>query len=226
MTRTLDWQKAIELRKQGMTYSEIRQILGASKSTLSYWLSSYPLTETQFKNLQKKIKYRKYLAIEKIRLTKLRKRESRLENTYKNEKKTWLPLSHRELYLAGLFLYWGEGVKNIKAAIGLNNTDPKVVKFYLYWLTKVFKVPKNKLKVYVHLYKDMDINTELGFWSRQLGLSTKQFLKPYIKSSTREGLEHKGFGHGTCGIYVQDVRLKEKIIKGIEAISDHYVGEV
>ena len=226
MTRVLDRQKAVVFRKQGKTYSEIKQSLGVSKSTLSYWLSNYPLTSGQLRKLKEKIKNKKYLAIEKTRLTKLQKRDMRLKDTYQEEKRKWLPLSKRELFIAGLFLYWGEGIKNIKAAIGVNNTDPSVVKFYLYWLTKVLEVPKQKLRVYVHLYNDMTINTELKFWSKELKIPESQFIKPYIKPSSRINIEHKGFGHGTCGIYVQDVRLKEKIIKAIEAISDYYVGEI
>ena len=66
------------------------------------------------------------------------KREKRLKKCYKKEKKRWLSFSKRELYIAGLFLYWGEGLKLLKSSISLNNTDPKVIKFYLYWLIKSF----------------------------------------------------------------------------------------
>ena len=225
MARILDRQKAIKLRKQGKTYSEIKQIISASKSTLNYWLRNHPLTETQFKLLEKNIQSRKYLAIEKVRATKLKKRELRLKRIYSREYKRLPPLSKRELHVAGLFLYWGEGLKNINAAVGLNNSDPMVVKFYLYWLTRILNVSRRKLRVYVHLYKDMNTQVELKFWSNKLGLSLNHFGKPYIKLSTRKGIGHKGFGHGTCGIYVQDVRLKKKIIKGIEVISDYYSGK-
>lgn len=54
MARIIDRQKAIELRKQGKTYSEIRNELKVSKSTLSEWISKFPLTSEQM-NLLKKI---------------------------------------------------------------------------------------------------------------------------------------------------------------------------
>jgi hypothetical protein len=222
MARLDDRRKAIILRKKGETYSEIRKALAVPKSTLSDWLNNYPLTEIQIARLQQKLKRKRYLAIEKTRLTKLKKRESRLDRTYKKQRKRLLPLSIRELYLCGLFLYWGEGVKGLRSGVSLSNTDPKVVKFYYRWLTQVLKVPREKVRVAVHLYKDMNVKKALNFWSTELGLPLKQFIKPYIKVTKKSEIDHKGFGHGTCGIYVYDQYLKEKVMLGIESIADWY----
>jgi len=222
MARIKDRQKAIELRKQGKTYSEIKRKLGIPKSTLSNWLSRYPLTEKQLKLLEKTVRRNKEIGVERCRLTKQRKRDLRIKSFYEEERKKFIPLSRRELYLAGLFLYWGEGTKGLKFPISLNNTDPKVVKFYLYWLTRILKVPTKKIKVYIHLYSDMDIDKELRFWSRELKIPLKQFVRPYIKQSKRADIDHKGFGHGTCALVVNNVRLKERVMMGIETIADYY----
>jgi hypothetical protein len=133
-----------------------------------------------------------------------------------------LPLTGKELELAGLFLYWGEGKKNLKSSLAINNTDPQVVKFALYWMTKALKIPKKKMKIELHLYSDMNVDKEVSFWVRNLGISKAQFYKPYIKKSMKIAIDHKGFGHGTCGVVVNDVRLKERIIMGIKAIADTY----
>lgn len=221
MARIIDRQKAIELRKQGKTYSEIKRILGISKSTLSNWLSDYPLSKQQLSLIEKEAKNNKNLGIEKTIITKQKKREERLENIYKVEKNRWLALSLRELELAGLFLYWGEGKKSMKSSLAINNTDPQVVKFALHWMTKALKIPKNKIKVELHLYSDMNMPEELLFWEKQLGISKYQFSKPYIKTSTRINIRHKGFGHGTCGLVVNDIRLKEKVMMAIKAVADY-----
>lgn len=123
MARPQGRQKSIELRLQGKTYSEIKKTLGLSKSTLSDWLSKYPLTTNQLALLQKQISNNKDLAIEKYRITMRRKRETRLQKTYELQKNTLLPLSQRELAIAGIFLYWGEGQKRMNGPIGINNTD-------------------------------------------------------------------------------------------------------
>ena len=131
-------------------------------------------------------------------------------------------MTQREIELAGLFLYWGEGAKRINGPIALNNTDPKVLKFTLYWLTYGLKIPKEKIKVFIHLYSDMDIEEAVEFWSKELKIPKKQFAKPYIKASTRASLTHNGFGHGTCGLVVSNIHLKEQIMMGISAIAELY----
>ena len=211
-------QKALELRKEGKSYSQIKKELGVSKSTLSYWLRDYPLSTEQIRLLRDVSEVR----IEKFRETMRKKKEARLSKFYIEEKRRLLPFNKRELLLVGLFLYWGEGVKGLKTTLGLNNTDPRVVKFYCYWLTKALDIPKEKIKANLHLYDDMEIEKEINFWSKELGILRSQFNKPYIKNSKREGVVHKGIGHGTCGLYVNDVRLKERIILGITALADFY----
>lgn len=226
MSRTTDRQKAINLRKHGKTYSQIKKELGISKSTLSDWLSKYPLTQKQLEFLQQNRKYSRQLAIEKTIIVKRKKREERIKSIYDEQKQYWVSLSKKELELAGIFLYWGEGNKRLDGPVFLNNTDPKVMKFTLYWFKNGLNIPQEKIKVDLHLYNDMNIKEELVFWSKTLDIPLSQFRKPYIKSSTRVKIDHKGFGHGTCGLVVNDVRLKEKLMMAIEAISDYYSAQV
>jgi hypothetical protein len=222
MARIIDRQGAIKLRNQGKTYGQIRQELGIAKSTLSDWLSKYPLNKEQLALLGKNRASSRQVAIEKTTITKRKKRQSRIESAYKEQKKYWVSLSQKELEIAGLFLYWGEGNKRLNGSVFINNTDPNVLKFALYWYIKGLRIPKEKIKVDLHLYSDMDIQEEISFWSRTLKLPVSQFRKPYIKASTRVGIDQKGFGHGTCGLNMNDVLLKEKIMMGIKAISDYY----
>lgn len=49
MTKILEKQKAINLRKKGYSYSQIKEELGTSKSTLSAWLCDMPLSKERIK---------------------------------------------------------------------------------------------------------------------------------------------------------------------------------
>ncbi len=218
MAKIKDRQKALKLRQKGMSYSQIKNILHLSKSTLSIWLKDYPLSKERIRQLRDRSETR----IEKYRQTMKKKWEKRLNVTYQKEKKKLLPLTEKQLYLAGLFLYWGEGTKALKASVSLNNTDPAVIKFYLYWLVKIIGINKTEIRANLHLYSDMNIGKEIKYWSEILNIAPIQFMKPYIKKSTRSGLDQKGFSHGTCGLTVSNVLLKEKIMMGIRAIADYY----
>lgn len=217
MARFIDNEKAIILRKQGKSYSQIKKILKVSKSTLSYWLRDYPLSDQRLRELRDWNEQR----IEKYRATRLRQKKERIKKVYKEEKKKNLPFTKRDLFIAGLFLYWGEGAKTTPAQISLSNTNPAIIKFFIKWLTKVLDVSSDKIKIRLQLYSDMIVIKEINFWSKELSISKAQFKKPYIKTSSSSSITYKrGFGHGTCNIIIGNARLMEKIMINLKIIED------
>jgi len=224
MARLKDREKALALRiEKEMSYKQIKETLGISKSTLSYWLRDYPLSQKRIKELHKEGARSSEQAIEKYRTTMRLKKEKRHKDTYEVQKKEILPLNKRELFIAGLMLYWGEGTKCRMDSVGISNSDPTVIKFFIYWLTQILSVPREKVKIQIHLYSDMDISKEINYWSHVLKIHKEQFNKPYIKKNSSGRINHKGsFGHGTCLARVGGVELAEKIHMGIKVISDKY----
>ena len=221
MAKPLLREQAIQLRLQGKTYGQIKRELGIEKSTLSGWLNKLPLTDVQTRALSQNKEMIADLRREKYIATRRRQRLERLQRVFLQQKKQTVPLTRKELFLAGLFLYWGEGEKT-HGVISISNTDPRIVTFALYWMTQSLGILREKIKVQLHLYKDMDQQESVTFWSEKLMLPKEQFRKPYIKKSNREGLTYKSFGHGTCRLYVGSVLLSEKIAMSIKAISDVY----
>jgi len=219
MARKKDHERAIILRKNGKSYSQIKKILKVSKSTLSSWLKDFPLSEERIRELRDHNEQR----IENYCRTRQRKKEERLNNCFNEVKKGLFPIKGRELYLAGLFLYWGEGTKTRLAELALSNTNPSVIKFFIFWLNSALKVPKEKMTARLHLYKDMDINVETQYWSKQLNLPMQQFKKPYIKNTLLKNINYKGgFGHGTCNLRIGNARLSERVHMAIKAISEKF----
>lgn len=221
MARVLERQKVILLRQQGKTYREILSEVSVSKSTLSAWLRRLPLTQEQMFQLEINKKRQSYLGREKTSITKQLKYQKRLDKCFREQKRTWLPLTKRELYLAGLFLYWGEGGKTSKGTISISNTDPNVIAFSLIWMIYALDIPKVKIRILVHLYDDMNIEESLDYWSNLLSIPRTQFIKPYIKQSKKAAINYKGHGHGTCMLRYSNVVLREKVIMSIKAMSDY-----
>lgn len=223
MARIEDREKALKLRKQGKSYSQIKNALGISKSTLSNWLHEFPLSKEQIRLLRDINEVR----IERFRETMRQKRVKRLEQVYREQKDKILPLSKRELLIAGLFLYWGEGTKAVNSTFAIANTDPEILKFAIFWLTKILGVKKEQIKIGLQLYRDMNVTKEMQFWSKVLDLSLLQFHKPYIKETSQKRINHKGsFGHGTCVVYYFNVKIKERVMMYIKAIIDNYTNLV
>ncbi len=129
MSRRHDRERAITLRKEGKSYSEIKSDLGVSKSTLIVWLRNLPLNADQMQNIRE-IKYRQ---IEKYRETMQRKRQVRLDAAYEKVKKDIGSMSKRDKIIGGLHLYWAEGTKSARGRTEVANTDPALIKAFLEW---------------------------------------------------------------------------------------------
>lgn len=206
--------QAINMRMQGMSYSQIKGELGVSKGTLSAWLQDYPLSRERINELRGWSERR----IEKYRETKARKKRARLAAVYERASKEIGTLSEREVFIAGLFLYWGEGSKTQDTLTAISNTDPAVLVFFIQWI-ELLGVSRDSLKVCVHLYLDMDVETELEYWSQVLNVPRTAFRKPYIKTSSRSGLTYtQKFVHGTCNILYGSRDISEYVHACLENI--------
>lgn len=199
-----------------MSFGEIKALIGVSKGTLSGWLRNYPLTDEQILRL----KNEKHKHVEKIRNTKTKNRQIKLRQIYERAVEKVGKMSDRDIFIAGLFLYWGEGGKT-GGIICMSNTDPGVLKLHLRWL-KVLGVDQEKLRIVLHLYADMDTETQTNYWSKELGVSKSQFRKPYVKKSNLLGLSYKnGFGQGTCMIRYFNVELFNFVMESIRYIKEN-----
>jgi hypothetical protein len=217
MARFKDRHKAIQMRLDGKTYTYIKERVSASKSTLSLWLRDIELTKKQLDKIKKdKISKR----VESYIQTTKDRRKRIFNKSCIEERDKLYPLSTRDYFIAGLFLYLGEGSKTDWWRISISNSNPDVIRFSMFWLTKILCLDKKRLKIQLHLYNDMNIEKELKFWRKVTGLPKKQFISPYIKISSSARINHKGFGHGTCNVYGWDVKLKHQILAGIKIILD------
>jgi len=211
--------KALELRKDGLSYSQIKDILKIGKSTLSSWLKDYPLSKKRISELRDNNAVR----IERFRETMKNKKDLRLKKVYNKQKNIIKSLSNREIFIAGLFLYWGEGAKRRVSGLTITNTDNSIINFFINWLNVCFKIPRNKIKIDLQLYNDMDIKKELTYWSKTLKIPLSQFSRPYIKKTASKDINHKGsFGHGTCSARIGDARLTETVLMSLKVITEKY----
>lgn len=216
MTRTADKEKAILLRKGGKSYSEIKELLGVSKGTLSVWLRDIHLSAKQLRQVRDFNPRR----IERYRETRRKQREARLELAYGKARHDIGEITPRELFIAGLYLYWGEGAKTTRHSILLANTDPAMMRAFLDWLD-IVGIPRKSVRVKLHIYKDMNAKKEIRFWCKETGLSSKNFRPPYVKKSNLSSVTYKnGYGHGTCNVVFENARVWEYISMALKRIKE------
>ena len=190
-----------------MSYSQIKEEVPVSKGTLSVWLRDYPLSQKHIKRLRDNSSKR----IENYRNTMAKKKEDRRKGVYDEVGKYLGKFSDRDYYMAGLFLYLGEGLKTQDYTVSVANTNPVVSKLFIKWL-ELLEADRSKIKVKLHLYRNMDLDKEVEFWSKELSISKKNFMKPYIKESKSDRINYSNsFNHGTCNVVYHGRDIADKV---------------
>jgi hypothetical protein len=188
--------KAIKLRKQGLSYGEIRKLIPASKSTLSSWLKDVPLTE----------EYRQKLYTKDIQnlsrgfQSQKERRKREVDEIIKSAKAEIIsPISSETFRLFGAALYWAEGRKN--NGLEFTNSDPNMILFMTAWFEKIFGIPPCTLKASINLYSQQNEDDIKRFWSELTGIPFENFGKSFIKPISK-GYKKNNLYYGTVKLYV------------------------
>jgi len=191
--------KAVALRKQGKTYSEIRFLIsGIPKSTLSNWLSGLELSEKQKDKLSQNVNKKLVKARARSILVMKNKRDKYFSDMEKKNLGFIKLLDNNKgvakLVLASLYL--GEGTKNMRGSLRLGNSDPGIIKLFLKLLRSCYVIDEAKFRGTVLCRADQDTKILNKFWVQVSGIDKKQFYKARIDPRTvgkpSRKLDYKG----------------------------------
>ena len=133
--------EARKLRKKGWSIRSIALHIDVTKGSVSIWCRDLELTHKQKERLLKNA----IRAGHKGRMIGAEMNRKKKQDRIDYNKKLGIQeigrLAKRDLLLAGIGLYWGEGTK--KSATALVNSDPKLILFMFHWFKYVMNV-KNK----------------------------------------------------------------------------------
>ena len=221
-------EQAIKLRiEKDFSYGEIRKRLDVPKSTLSYWLREFPLSEEKILALCRQGWKKSEASRERFRVSMQKKRELKDREIYSKYQKRFAKLSKNVFFVAGLMLYLGEGDKRRYERINLANTNPKIIKVFIKWMIEFLGIKKEEIRAQLHLHEGMDAEKEKKFWENELELSEIQFYKTQIRKLRKGTYSYKESSrHGTCGIYVMGVEKKRELMMAIQALIDRYLKNI
>jgi len=182
------------LRRLGLTYGEIREIIPVPKSTLSDWCRDVELSRSQVevirarlpsqKGVPKDSQWRRRVEIEQIRAQAKAFAEEHC---------------HDSFFVAGVILYWAEGSK-WRNDFAVANTDPAALRLFVAWV-RAYLDRQAEFRLSLHLHQGNDEERAQSYWRTQLGLQDAKFTKTYIKP--------RGTGHrknrvpaGVCRVRV------------------------
>lgn len=208
MTKDLK-EKAIEMRKKGISIIKIGKELGVAKSTVSVWTRGVTLTQEQRHALahrpcstERAIAHSNTFKIRRLQFQEIGK-----EKIKKAE----------PLYIAGCMLYWGEGSKNINRCELVNSELPMLIVFKKFLLT-YFDVSIEDLKLSINAYTDCHTEDDIKkYWLTNLELPDtclKYTLWNQYPSSSKK--KARKLEYGTCALAVYRTEVVQEIFGAIQ----------
>ncbi|MFJ6833273.1 hypothetical protein [Streptomyces sp. NPDC091209] len=190
--------RARELRGQGWTYGEIQTELGCSKSSVSLWVRDLPHPEPRCTPEEQRARMNAGLA-------RLRAEQDQVrEGTKRQAAESVGELSDRELFMAGVALYWAEGQKSKpyqrRESVIFINSDPGVIQVYLAWLD-LLDVPRERLRFRVMIHESADVATAEQYWADLVDIDAAA-LQPTTLKKHNPKTVRKNVGAGYRGCLV------------------------
>lgn len=193
-------QRALFLRKKkGYSYNEIREEIPVSKSTLSGWLHGIELSEKHKKRIRQKQEERWAWNFDLAEWNRS-KRQKEIAAIRVKAKQEIGQLSERELFIAGIMLYWAEGNK-ASTMTGVSNADPAFMTLMMHWFRKCISISEDRFRASIHYHIGQDYKKIEHFWSEITGIPLIQFRKPFCKPPGTGHRKHY-LQWGVCRVYI------------------------
>ncbi|GAA3191418.1 MULTISPECIES: hypothetical protein [Streptomyces] len=204
--------RARELRLQGKTYDQIQLELGCSKSSISLWVRDLPKPDRRrTREEASAIAKRGWEAT-------LRRREEERQRTKAAATAEIEVLSDRDLFIAGVALYWAEGTKDKpyarRESVIFVNSDPGVIRVFLAWL-RLLDVDPAHLAYRVMIHATADVPAAEAYWAEFVGIDTSALQKTTIKKHNPKTVR-KNVGEDYHGCLVVRVRQSAELYRRVE----------
>ena len=202
MARFKEKNKALELRQKGESIKDIAKKLKIAKSTASLWCRDIRLTDEQVERLHEKMVKGGYKGRMKGARMQYEKRIRKIKQWEEKGIKDVGKLSNRELLIAGISLFWGEGSRKTRS-VSFSNSDPEMIKFIINFFKKTMGVEKDKFVAYIGINKihKNRVKEVENYWRKITGIPKNQFTKTIlIKSKNKKEYKNHSIHYGTITI--------------------------
>ncbi|MFJ5722180.1 hypothetical protein [Streptomyces sp. NPDC093149] len=206
-------EKARELRRQGMTYDRIQVELGCSKSSISLWVRDLPRpvrtrTPAEQARLAARLRWEHEMALRDAE-------RQRTKDAAKDEVGT---MTDRELFLAGVALYWAEGTKDKpydrRETVTFVNSDAGVIQVYLAWLS-LLGIEPGRLRFRLSIHETAGVRDAERFWAELIGVDASTFQRATLKKHNPKTVR-KNTGDSYRGCLIVRVSQGAELYRRIE----------
>jgi transcriptional regulator with XRE-family HTH domain len=203
--KVAEQERARELRAQSWTLDEIAEELAVSKSSVSLWVRDVEFEPrgraTPYYRNGHPMRARKAADIEAARSAGLERIGE---------------LGERDLMIAGVMRYAGEGSKRAGSVV-LANSDPRMIRLHLRWLRTFFAVEERRLRLRLYLHEGLDLGDAQKHWAALTGIPTDQHYKPY-RAVADPSIRRAKHPMGCVGVVYHCARTHKQVMGLMDAL--------
>lgn len=200
-------EEARRLRREGWSLNEISAKLGPPKNTLTLWVRGIELQPEQLARLLEKervaIGENRALAAAANRQARL----ARISNAraQANGLLNTLGSPHQVNHIAAAMLYLAEGAK-ADSAFSLGNSNPQVIRYWLYLLRSGFNIDEAKFRIQVLSRVDQNRDELVQYWKAVTGIewTIKGNADPRTSGKPTKRKDY----NGVCIVYYYDLSIR------------------
>jgi hypothetical protein len=228
---------AIELRQQGLSYTEISKELEVPKSTLSSWLKHIELSNEAATRLKSRVYQGTIngLIARNVQQTDLAQQNA--AQIREQAKESFGYISENELRMIGTALYWAEGYKRpivrdgrevTSHAISFVNADPAMIRMFIRYLIEILNVDVSGIRATMRLHTNIDEPKAKKYWLYETGLPIESFKNTtfQISKASKGERPFDRLPYGTLQIGVYKTEKFHEIIGSIEGMKVQAVCDI
>jgi transcriptional regulator with XRE-family HTH domain len=202
-------------RREGAPIREIACRVGVAPSSVSRWVRDIKLTPAQEQELlRRNPAYNRQLSGTGIQAANRRAERIAYQDAGRS-----LALHGDNSHIAGCMLYWAEGEKD-RNALRFYNSDPEMVRFFVFFLKKYFDLRDEEIKVTCNLFADhVQQQREIEqFWLDVAQLPQRSLCKSYVNVYSKHSKKKRTnrLPYGTVRITVTRTRVVQSIFGSIQ----------
>jgi hypothetical protein len=166
------------LRSLGYTYTEIAEATGAAAGSISLWVRDVRAPNRE-RGERRRLGALRAAARQRSAQQERKREVERIVATTSIG-----PLTDRELFLAGVALYWAEGSKSKpydrRERVTFINSDPQVIDVFVAWL-QLMGIALDECRFRVHIHETADVAAAESFWAERVGVPPEVFQRATLK---------------------------------------------
>ena len=212
-------EKAIALRKEGLSPREIGDRLGFTRGVIYHWVRHVELTEAQKAHLGS-MSYGSRSS--RAASLKMQEKFKKLREEARAEGRAFAKRGDVNHAMA-CALYWAEGTKK-KNNLCLANTDPEMIRFFYNFLVRVFGAVPLVTFSYHQDEGNAPEKEAREFWAGLLGIEEKD-IKSFANKDKRPrtGLKKKRHWNGMCIVSLHSTHAVQHIYGALEEYSGVFI---